>query len=312
MIKTVFNNEALEESKKEKLKYPPIGKENQPLKKQFGKISCPEYCLRYINYSSLQDHSVLAANSPSIDQPKSIGLTIKLPKVDQASNIDASVIGKEFNLSAGGKNGAKYELKLLLPYSVQEDPTKAAFDIGSGELNLEFATLKNKDESISSGPTDSGIECETGYRTNSDADTSSVSSQEEFFECKIDDSTSDETKDCVGARKFVLTPFRFTQSETSIFMRVELKGIDGNSIQLRKIDSQNFQIKYHSVGQSLAPLAMGGFLSTTPFFFDEIKANVLDEDRFLIDIKKNKKEKWHSVRIGLGPDSLTEVSIEEV
>ncbi|KAB7501310.1 Protein kintoun [Armadillidium nasatum] len=178
----------------------------------------PWYKLKHVDHVTLQDYSIIRNEYPSSLKSQSLLLEIKLPGITSVSDIDVDILrNKEFHLKS--KNGIEYNLDLNLPYDVEEEPLRAKFHVSTSLLEIELKVIKY----CSQISFDSGIECDNTYRTSSDNDNSSVSSNEENDLKSIVD--SDE--------KF--STFQFNQGDRYVYLSMDSDNInaeiDPNSIK---------------------------------------------------------------------------------
>lgn len=107
--------------------YPPIEK----MKLTEVDPSIPKHSLKYRGYIDLKDYTDAPEVTHSL--PKEIIVTIELPKLKSAGNIELDIQTRQLALS---HNNPKYGLKLKLSYDVDIDQTLAKFDIDTKQLEV--------------------------------------------------------------------------------------------------------------------------------------------------------------------------------
>lgn len=240
------------------------------------KLIKPQYKLKHVDHVTLQDYSIIRNEYPSSLKSQSLLLEIDLPGITSASDIDVDIIGnKEFHLKS--KNGVEYNLDLKLPYEVEEEPIRAKFNISTSSLEIELKVI-NYSAQISC---DSGIECDNTYRTSSDNDNSSVSSNEE-----------NNLKSIVSSDDKVLT-FQFNQGDQFVYISMDSDSINTESIKLNIIDSQSFLCSFENVNKECNII----YILVDNSIKEKGITSFLLGQTVWIQIEKSKPKMWSKTRV---------------
>ncbi|RXG71328.1 Protein kintoun [Armadillidium vulgare] len=237
----------------------------------------PWYKLKHVDHVTLQDYSIIRNEYPSSLKSQSLLLEIKLPGITSVSDIDVDIIrNKEFHLKS--KNGIEYNLDLNLPYDVEEEPLRAKFHVSTSLLEIELKVIKY----CSQISFDSGVECDNTYRTSSDNDNSSVSSNEE-----------NDLKSIVDSDEKVST-FQFNQGDQYVYLSMDSDNINAESIKLNIIDSFSFLCSFEKVNKECNIL----YILVDP---NSIKENGITHfllgQTVWIQMEKSKPKMWSKLKV---------------
>lgn len=237
-----------------------------------------------------------------------------LPGITRAVQVDAQVLQQKLHLTTDST--PQYKLELSLPYPVDDDSSSAKFDVSSQKLILTFPVISSgkKDQMSPHSPCDSGIECEIGYRTNSDGDNSSevsVSSQE-------DASREEDSYDSVFGtnsppRKPMIIPsYAVKQNVECLIITLGCGNVLPSSIEARKTDEHTVHVELASIGGGQTLLHYGLSIMCNPHVLPESGITYeLTEDTVLLTIMKDEPSSWKNCQVGSG-DSFTLVELDPV
>lgn len=276
----------------------------------------PQYKIKHVSKVDLQDFSVqLIPQCGPAWRPQALEVEVELPGVARASQVNANVWPQSILLSTN--SDPQYKLDLPLPYPVDEDSSAAKFDLSTQKLTLTLSVIPaRKKDQVSvydySPSSDSGIECEPDYRTNSDGDNSSevsVSSQEDRLKevnaAQEDDSVF-ETQSQVRA---TLVPgYSVKQSLESLYVILHCGNVLPSSVTAKQIDDQTVSVELSSIGGGHTLLHYGLKIVSRPNHIAKSGVTYkLENGTVEIIIKKAVAELWESCQIGDGENTTTVV-----
>lgn len=278
----------------------------------------PVHKIKHVSNLDMQDFSVQLIpdwKNGRTNRPEALEVEVLLPGITRAVQVDAQVLKQKLHLATDST--PQYKLELPLPYPVDDDSSSAKFDVSTQKLILTFPVIPSgkKDQlSPHSPPCDSGIECEIGYRTNSDGDNSSevsVSSQE-------DASREEDSYDSVFGtnsppRKPMIIPsYGVKQNAESLIIILNCGNVLPSSIETRRTDQHTARIELASIGGGQTLLHYGLSVLCNPHTIPDSGIRYeLTEDSVLLTIMKDEPNSWKNCQIGSG-DSFTLVELEPV
>lgn len=278
----------------------------------------PVHKIKHVSKLDMQDFSVQLIpdwKNGRTNRPEALEVEVLLPGITRAVQVDAQVLKQKLHLATDST--PQYKLELPLPYPVDDDSSSAKFDVSTQKLILTFPVIPSgkKDQlSPHSPPCDSGIECEIGYRTNSDGDNSSevsVSSQE-------DASREEDSYDSVFGtnsppRKPMIIPsYGVKQNAESLIIILNCGNVLPSSIETRRTDQHTARIELASIGGGQTLLHYGLSVLCNPHTIPDSGIRYeLTEDSVLLTIMKDEPNSWKNCQIGSG-DSFTLVELEPV
>ncbi|XP_060117380.1 protein kintoun [Heteronotia binoei] len=108
----------------------------------------PRWTLRQRSYVDLQDYRHSRDSAPS-PVPRELEVTVELPLLSSAAQAQLEVRGKELRLDS---RRPAYSLRLRLPYPVDEDAGRAAFDKAKRRLVVTLPVLRPPQPAFLPGP----------------------------------------------------------------------------------------------------------------------------------------------------------------
>lgn len=277
----------------------------------------PVHKIKYVSKLDMQNFSVQLLRdwkNGRTNRPEALEVEVLLPGITRAVQVDAQVLQQKLHLTTDST--PQYKLELSLPYPVDDDSSSAKFDVSSQKLILTFPVISSgkKDQMSPHSPCDSGIECEIGYRTNSDGDNSSevsVSSQE-------DASREEDSYDSVFGtnsppRKPMIIPsYAVKQNVESLIITLSCGNVLPSSIEARKTDEHTVHVELASIGGGQTLLHYGLSIMCNPHVLPESGITYeLTEDTVLLTIMKDEPSSWKNCQVGSG-DSFTLVELDPV
>ncbi|XP_076029504.1 PIH1 domain-containing protein Nop17-like [Oratosquilla oratoria] len=283
---------------------------------QKTELGAPAHRIKYQTNMDIQDFCVPLNGVGVSTRPTALVVEVDLPGVERASEVDVDICPQFLNLKT-----PKHKLDLKLPYPVDEDSSSAKFDVATCMLTLNLTVIPNNNNHkpvVHSQLSDSGIECESGYRTSSDGDNSSdvsCSSLEERLveEVELNDedplhSVSDGT-DAVNpgdekksgetlvskVHSYLQPPFTIAQRNSTLNINIKCHNVVPGSVTVNVIDEKSLQISYTNIGSGRTPLNYGLHVVMPEACSSEIRHSLSEKDAHLVvEIEKLTAEKWES------------------
>ncbi|XP_071548378.1 protein kintoun [Panulirus ornatus] len=282
----------------------------------------PEYKIKHVSKMDLQDFSVqLIPQCGPAWRPQTLEVEVQLPGVTRASQVDASVWKQSVLLST--ESTPQYKLELPLPYPVDENLSAAKFDVSTQKLILSLSvTPTNKKDPVTlhdhSPSSDSGIECESDYRTSSDGDNSSemsLSSQEDALR-EVD--AVEEEEDSVfepspSTRKAALIPsYSVIQDRENLYLVLSCGNVLSSSVDAKQVDNHTVTVDLSSIGGGQTLLEYGLKVVCSPHHIANTGVTYkIRNDNVEVTIKKALLGEWETCQIG-DDSRLTRVVLSPV
>lgn len=279
----------------------------------------PVHKIKYVSKSDLQDYAIpIIPRCGTAYRPHVLELTIELPGVERASQLDVNITQQHLVLTTESK--PKYKLDLNLPYPVDEELSTAKFDVATKYLSLTLSVIEEKSKTenvnVCSPASDSGIECESGYRTNSDGDNSSevsVSSQEgsEEQNCGGEDqdiSVWEEPTPEIVSQALLIPSYNVSQSKDVLEISINAGNVVAESVNVVCKSLKEVEVTYSSIGGGYVPLHYQLVISCPHNVLEESIKYDLREHTFDIHITKKESIAWKIVKVG-NHDNLNPVEV---
>ncbi|KAG7168481.1 kintoun-like [Homarus americanus] len=290
---------------------------NSVMKEEVAGPLKPQYKVKHVSKMDLQDFSVqLIPQCGPAWRPHTLEVEVELPGVTRASQVDANVWPQSIVLSTDST--PQYKLELPLPYPVDEDLSAAKFDVSTQKLTLTLSVIpankKNQGTVHDHSPSsDSGIECEPDYRTNSDGDNSSevsLSSQEESL--KGIDATEEEEDNVFEptpskSRVTLIPSYTVKQTKESLCVVLNCGNVLPSSVVAKLVDDHSARVELSSIGGGHTMLHYGLTVVCSPLQIAKSGVTSKVQDSIVeVTIKKAVSGQWETCQIGDG-DRLTTV-----
>ncbi|XP_066978096.1 protein kintoun [Macrobrachium rosenbergii] len=296
------------------------------LKKGDSAAVAPNYSIKHVNKADLQDFTLIPRNGASW-RPHALQVDVHLPGVSRAAQVSAEVVEQSIIIDTAST--PKYTAEIPLPYAVNEDTSTAKFDVATQKLTLVLTVMPHNNDDVTvpmaspSSSSDSGIECEPGYRTNSDGDNSSevsVSSQEDG---PRDEGVEEEVEDDEGSvfesapsspiRGYLVPSYTLQENEKALHLKLNCKNVLPDSIKiLPSKNNQLLNVNLTTIGGGLTPLNHGLAVDVGPHeITTEGVSFTISDEHVAVMITKTKSGLWETVRVGK-PNSLQKENVARI
>ncbi|CAI9591236.1 unnamed protein product [Staurois parvus] len=273
----------------------------------------PRYTIRHRSYVDIQDYRDARDSAPS-PVPKELVITVEMPLLTSATEVDLNIEGKALSLES--KKPA-YKLQLKLPYLVEEKRGTAQFNKIKKQLVITVPvvqqdTLKLMQEQLANGP---GPESKS--TPSPDSATQEASNTQESGKAAESPSEAEPEKvqEPVAAGHVInalleVPPecpiFTCSQSATTLTLVIHVKDIDEHSIT-SEVGCYQCEIRFCVRSTNTPYVLFVQFLPQYNLNTNDIAVSV-SEDNVVIELTKSSEcfGLWKNLYFGVNSNSLQE------
>ncbi|XP_056401224.1 protein kintoun [Hyla sarda] len=245
-------------------------------KAQCQEPTVPHYTIRHRSYVDIQDYRNARDSAPS-PVPKELVITVDMPLLGSASDVNLHIEGKELSLES---HRPAYKLQLKLPYLVEDKHGTAQFNKTMRQLVITVPVVQP--DPVSMVQRDPMPEENTETTTDDDPQNSKP---QDPPECPI---------------------FTCSQDATSLTLIIHVKDIDEHSIT-SEVSSYQCEIRFGVKNTGAPYVLFVEFLPQYNLNTNDIAVNV-SEDNMVIELTKSSEcfGLWKNLYFGVNSNSLQE------
>ncbi|XP_075700129.1 protein kintoun [Rhinoderma darwinii] len=272
------------------------------------KTLCPEptvprYTIRHRSYVDLQDYRDARDSAPS-PVPKELVITVDLPLLSSASDLDLHIEGKNLRLES---QKPAYKLQLKLPYLVEDERGAAQFNKIKKQLVITVPVVQQnilklmQDHTSESEPTNQPTSQEQEISPQPNVTTEPPTTE------KTQDTTADSDQQSSLSQDPPECPiFTCCQDATSLTLVIHVKDIDEHSIS-SEVSSYQCEIRFCVTFTNIPYVLFVEFLPQYNLNTNDIAVNV-SEDNMVIELTKSSEcfGLWKNLYFGVNSNSMQE------
>ncbi|EEB12373.1 conserved hypothetical protein [Pediculus humanus corporis] len=259
----------------------PVVRNIESKKSDSSKYTTPKYVVKHRTGIDLQEFTYDKNAKINCAIPKELIIEINLPMLNSTQNVNLDIMEKSLHLVC--EKPSKYKLDIQLPYSVSEETGNAKFDKERKLLIVTLPVIKSKMTIKDLIREDSGVESDfspVGSVSNNEyasieeeniindtRDSFSIEEVEDIndYISNIEESAeeSDKENECRTEKKteeflesdkhYILPTFSCNVDDDKICFVLNVKNVDGNSIEKKLVNSSSYHIKFVSIGSGFFP-----------------------------------------------------------